>query len=187
MTDELRTAKRLLLGVLWLAGVVSVAANVVSAEPTVIGRAVASWPPIALLLVVEVLARVPIPTAGVGRWLVVLGAGSVALVAGVISFSHLYDVAEKAGESEFVAWLFPLSVDGLAVVASVALVEVNRRIQLDDSAEPLPAAGVLEVDPVSQPDGSGGGRVFVASEVGGRGLVLNGSAGDSGSQLRVKD
>ena len=45
----------------------------------------------------------------------------VAAVAGVASFHHMHTVALTVGESQLVAWLFPFSVDGLAVVASVAL------------------------------------------------------------------
>ena len=38
------------------------------------------------------------------------------------------------GESELVAWVLPLSVDGLAVVCSVALVEINRRLRTTSPA-----------------------------------------------------
>ena len=118
------TARTRLLGVLWAAGVVSVVCNVLAADPTVIGRGVAAWPPIALLLVVEVLARSPLP-AGRLRWAAVLGAGVVAVTAAIASFHHMHEVALTAGESELVAWLFPLTVDGLAVVASTALVATH--------------------------------------------------------------
>jgi hypothetical protein len=93
---------------------------VLAAEPTVVGRGVAAWPPIALILVIEVLARSPLPTGGL-RWVAGLGAGAVAVTAGLASFHHMHEVALTAGESQLVAWLFPLTVDGLAVVASVGL------------------------------------------------------------------
>ena len=114
------SARQRLLLVLWGAGAVSVACNILAADPTPVGRAVAAWPPIALLLVVEVLARSPLPHGRL-RWAAVIGAGGVAVVAAVASFHHMHEVALTAGESTLVAWLFPLSVDGLAVVASVAL------------------------------------------------------------------
>ena len=117
--------RRRLLAVLWIAGAVSVACNVLSAEPTTVGRPVAAWPPVALLLVVEVLARSPLPH-GPSRWATITGAGSVAVVAAVASFHHMHSVALSVGESTLVAWLFPLSVDGLAVVTSVALVNTNH-------------------------------------------------------------
>jgi hypothetical protein len=129
------TAKTRLLGVLWTAGAVSVLCNVLAAEPTVIGRGVAAWPPIALILVVEVLARSPLPTGGL-RWVAGGGAGAVALTAGLASFHHMHEVALTAGESELVAWLFPLTVDGLAIVASVGLLGQETRPELPDRDHP---------------------------------------------------
>ena len=119
------SSRRRLVAVLWIAGAVSVACNVLSAEPTAVGRTVAAWPPVALLLVVEVLARSPLPH-GRSKWATITGAGSVAVVAAVASFHHMHSVALSVGESPLVAWLFPLSVDGLAVVTSVALVNTNH-------------------------------------------------------------
>jgi hypothetical protein len=90
-----------------------------------VGRAVAAWPPIALLLVVEVLARSSLPVGRL-RWVAGGGAACVATTAALASFHHMHEVALAAGESNLVAWLFPLTVDGLAVVASVALLGANQ-------------------------------------------------------------
>ncbi|HEX2296898.1 MAG TPA: DUF2637 domain-containing protein [Pseudonocardiaceae bacterium] len=49
----------------------------------------------------------------------------VAVVAAVISFSHMQEVAGRAGE-EWRSWLLPLSVDGLIVAASMVIL-VRRR------------------------------------------------------------
>lgn len=145
MTDQdLHHLRRRVHAVLAAALLASVAANVLAAEPTVIARCVAAWPPIALLLVVDVLGRVP-SNPGVGGRLSSVAAGLVALVAAIASFSHVRHVALEVGESELVAWILPLSVDGLAVVCSVALVEINRRLQPNDPvAVPVdPVDGVL--------------------------------------------
>lgn len=96
----------------------SVAANVLAAEPTPVARAVAAWPPIALLLTIDVLGRVPAPNGWTGRLATVATA--------LASFAHVRAVALAVGESELVAWVLPLSVDGLAVVCSIALVELNK-------------------------------------------------------------
>jgi hypothetical protein len=160
-----------LLGVLWAAAGVSVAANVLSAEATVVGRGVAAWPPVALLLVVEVLARAPLPS-GRARWLSIGGAGAVAAVAGVASFSHMHKVALAAGESALVAALFPLTVDGLAVVASVALVEVNHRAGRRASGSG--SSVTVEAATGSVPT-EGVGRVFVAPVGAVSSPVLNGA------------
>jgi hypothetical protein len=170
---DLTLVRRRLLGVLWAAAGVSVACNVLSAEPSWVGRGVAAWPPVALLLVVEVLARSPLPD---GRWrfAAIGGAGSVAVVAAIASFTHMQAVARQVGESELVATLFPLSVDGLAVVASVALVEVNRRAV---ASRPVVAVDQVLVDEpaVEIPAARGGGPVFVPPAVGASTPVLNGS------------
>jgi hypothetical protein len=52
----------------------------------------------------------------------------VATVAAVVSFAHMQEVAERAGEG-WRAWLLPLSVDGLVVAASMVLL-TRRRVGL---------------------------------------------------------
>jgi hypothetical protein len=47
----------------------------------------------------------------------------VAVVAAIASFSHMQEVALMAGQAELIALILPLSVDGLIVVGSVALVD----------------------------------------------------------------
>jgi len=49
----------------------------------------------------------------------------VAAVAAVVSYAHMQEVAERAGE-DWRAWLLPLSVDGLVVAASMALLTRRR-------------------------------------------------------------
>lgn len=122
----------------------SVAANVLAAEPTNTARAVAAWPPVALLLVVDVLGRAPTASGWIGR-AAVGSAGLVAAVAGLASFSHVRHVALAVGESGLVAWVLPLSVDGLAVVCSVALVEINRQLRTPTVTPAVAAADALAV------------------------------------------
>jgi len=49
----------------------------------------------------------------------------VATVAAVVSYEHMREVADRAGE-QWRAWLLPLSVDGLVVAASMALLTRRR-------------------------------------------------------------
>ncbi|MGI9064516.1 MAG: DUF2637 domain-containing protein [Pseudonocardiaceae bacterium] len=49
----------------------------------------------------------------------------VAAVAAVVSYAHMQTVADRAGEG-WRAWLLPLSVDGLVVAASMALLTRRR-------------------------------------------------------------
>ncbi len=134
MTDNLHSTRRRVHAALAAALLASVAANVLAAEPTITARAVAAWPPVALMLVVDVLGRAPTATGWTGR-VAVAAAGLVAFVAGLASFSHVRAVALNVGESELVAWVLPLSVDGLAVVCSVALVEINHRLNNTEPAD----------------------------------------------------
>ena len=49
----------------------------------------------------------------------------VATVAAIVSFEHMREVADRAGE-QWRAWLLPLSVDGLVVAASMVLLTRHR-------------------------------------------------------------
>lgn len=50
----------------------------------------------------------------------------LALIAAVVSYSHMYKLALRHGEPEWRAALFPLSVDGMIVGASMALLSDAR-------------------------------------------------------------
>jgi len=49
----------------------------------------------------------------------------VAAVAAIVSYAHMHEVADRAGE-RWRAWLLPLSVDGLVVAASMVLLTGRR-------------------------------------------------------------
>jgi hypothetical protein len=78
------------------------------------------WP-VALLVAIEVLARVAWPAGG--RWLLVRfgGLGPVATVAAVVSYRHLSGLLSFYGEDVITATVGPLAVDGLMVMATGAL------------------------------------------------------------------
>ncbi|WP_433699282.1 DUF2637 domain-containing protein [Nocardiopsis sp. CA-288880] len=130
-------------GIAWLAfvtgAVVSIGANVLHAldggGTVEAGRVIASgWAPVALLLVAELVARAR--TAG-PWWIVALrwvGTAVVAGVAAVVSYGHMRDLLLSYGESDLVAHLLPLSVDGLLLVASLALAGPGAR----DGAQGVP-------------------------------------------------
>ncbi len=186
-----RTAHVRVKAVLMLSLVASMAANVLAAQPTIVGRTVAAWFPLALLLVIEVLSRAPRSEGWLGL-LVSIATGMVALAAAVASFSHMREVALAAGESELVAVLFPLTVDGLAVVCSAALVELGRRerssgelvVSVEDPELADSTVGVSgsqrslsDDQPASAPAPSSP----VVSGFGGSGFVPVGSAAVSGN------
>ena len=56
-----------------------------------------------------------------------LSAAAVAGIAGYASYWHQVHVASMAGERDDLAHLLPFSVDGLLVVASVAMVDARTQ------------------------------------------------------------
>ncbi|SNT30172.1 Protein of unknown function [Asanoa hainanensis] len=124
-------------GALALGVAASVAANMLHADPNPISQAISAWPPLALLLTVELISRVPVHR----RSLAVVRLSATALIAGIaawVSYTHMVAVAARYGEHGLASHLIPLSVDGVVVVASVCLVELAGRMRPD--AAPVDAA-----------------------------------------------
>ena len=114
----------------------SLAANMLAADPSIIGRIIAAWSPVALLLTVELLSRVP---AAPG-WLSRIRVAAAALIAGIaawVSYWHMVEVAAAYGEGVVAAHLLPFSVDGLVIVSSICLMEISQRMtaDVDDQAD----------------------------------------------------
>ena len=55
------------------------------------------------------------------RWTTIVSVLILALIAAVVSYSHMYELALRHGEPEWRAALFPLSVDGMIVASSMTL------------------------------------------------------------------
>ncbi|WP_430789043.1 DUF2637 domain-containing protein [Actinoplanes sp. G11-F43] len=110
----------------------SVAANILHAQPNPISQTIAAWPPLALLLTVDLISRVPVRKG----WLAVVrrtATGALAAIAAFVSYGHMVGVVSRYGEVGAVPYLIPLSVDGLVVVASVCLVELNTSAKQADT------------------------------------------------------
>ncbi len=114
---------------LFLGVAASVAANVLHADPNLISQVISAWPPLALLLTVELTSRNPMhrPLLATVR---VISTAVIAGIAAWVSYWHMADVAARYGEEGISAYLLPVSVDGLIVVASVSLVELAGRIRM---------------------------------------------------------
>lgn len=110
-----QTVKRTATATFVLGAIASVAANVVAAEPTAVGRIVSAWPALALLLTVHLFQH-----AQRSFW-VKLAVLSVAGVAAWISYWHMVHVATMAGEGIVSAHLMPITVDAMMAVATVVL------------------------------------------------------------------
>ena len=119
----------------------SVAANVAHAQPQLGARLASGFAPVALLLTVEIMSRVPWPAGGWWTFGRFAGTGTVALVAGVTSYSHMYGLLRHYGETKLIAAIQPACVDGLMVVASLALLALGQHQPTEavNSADPTPA------------------------------------------------
>jgi len=141
----------------------SLAANIAHAGDEIGEKFVAGWPPLALLLCSEVMMRVPAPRHPLVRAAQILGTVIVAGVAAVASYRHMKALALEYGEDSLTASTLPLSVDGLALVASIGLVVLahQRRTAIAaeraaDLAAALPPQAPVPVppaaaDPVPEP------------------------------------
>lgn len=132
----------LLLGV-----VASVAANVLHANPNPVSQTISAWPPLALLLTVELISRVPVHHKALAVVRLV-ATSAIAGIAAWVSYGHMVGVTARYGETGAAPYLIPLSVDGLIVVASICLVELGARIR--DTTDP-PTASPIEPAPKEEP------------------------------------
>lgn len=136
-------------GALVLGVAASVAANILHANPNPISQAISAWPPLALLLAVELISRVPVHR----RWLAVVRLTATACIAGIaawVSYAHMAAVAVRYGEEGFAPYLIPLSVDGVVVVASVCLVELAGRMRTEETPSNTDTA--TDAVPDKEPD-----------------------------------
>ncbi len=134
-------------GTLVLGVAASVTANVLHARDNPISQAIAAWPPLALLLTVELISRVPIHTKALA-FVRLFATAVIAGIAAWVSYWHMAAVAARYGETSASPYLLPLSVDGLIVVASICLVELTARItdveRPDLADRPAPAPAIHE-------------------------------------------
>jgi Protein of unknown function (DUF2637) len=137
-------------GVLMLGVAASVTANVLHAVDNPISQSIAAWPPLALLLTVELISRIPVHSRALAAARVV----ATAVIAGIaawVSYWHMAGVAARYGETGASPYLLPISVDGLIVVASICLFELAGRIRGAEgvaapAAEPVLTRSVIRFD-----------------------------------------
>ncbi|MFC4148054.1 DUF2637 domain-containing protein [Micromonospora mangrovi] len=114
----------------------SIAANVLHARPSPVSQVISAWPPLALMLTVELISRVPTHQRLLAA-VRMIAAAPIAAIAAWVSYSHMAGVAARYGETQAAAaYLLPLSVDGLVVVASVSLVEITGRLRTATTPSP---------------------------------------------------
>jgi hypothetical protein len=98
------------------------------------------WP-VALFVVVEIVAQVAWPAGR--RWLALryVGLVPVAAVAAVVSYRHLSGLLTHYREDPLTATIGPLAVDGLMVMATGALIASAGMATRAAPVEPAPASG----------------------------------------------
>jgi hypothetical protein len=127
LLPQLRRIRWAVRATLLLGVAASVLANILHALDNPISQAIAAWPPVALLLTVELISRVPVHR----RLLAATRLIATAVISGIaawVSYWHMAGVAAHYGETGASPYLLPLSVDGLIVVASICLVELSGRM-----------------------------------------------------------
>jgi hypothetical protein len=112
----------------------------------------AAFYPLALLLTIEILARVPWPHSFGWAAARYGGAALVAGVAAIVSYRHMAGLLAAYGEDSLTAAIGPLSVDGLMAVASFALLAIGREAKVPGrvrapAAVPAVPVPVPAVDP----------------------------------------
>ncbi|WP_433797403.1 DUF2637 domain-containing protein [Actinoplanes sp. CA-252034] len=154
MSQDIKRLKRIGWGVraVFALGIAaSLAGNVLHADNNVISQAISAWSPVALLLAVELISRVPArrfasTVVQLGPIVRMVATAVIAGIAAWVSYWHMVGVATRYGEADSSAYLLPFSVDGLIVVASISLVEIGGRIRtLADPAIEEPAPVVAKV------------------------------------------
>ena len=119
-------AVRVLVWFSMIAGIAaSLAANVAHADSHAGPMIASGWAPFALLLAVSVAERAPRASSRKFAALTYFGIFTVAAIAAVVSYGHQYDLLIRFGETRLSAALLPVSVDGLIVVASMALIAMK--------------------------------------------------------------
>lgn len=135
--ETAETQPRGAAAVAWLALVLGVGASVganILHTLTVIGSGGGSVPqvigaafwPVALVVAIEVMARVRWPRSIGYALLRFAGVGAVAVVAAIVSYRHMSGLLLHWGEDPLSAHLGPIAVDGLVTVGALALLAIHK-------------------------------------------------------------
>ncbi|MET8149922.1 DUF2637 domain-containing protein [Actinoplanes sp. NPDC049668] len=158
LLPQLRRVRWAVRATLVLGVAASVVANILHAQDNPISQAIAAWPPLALLLTVELISRVPVHRRSLA-FARLLATATIAGIAAWVSYWHMAGVAARYGETGASPYLLPLSVDGLIVVASICLVELGGRISSLENATTKAAPALTPVPAIAATGGPAGAGV----------------------------
>jgi len=125
---DYRLTRRFVAAIVFVGVAVSIAVNQLDAH-TWISKGIAGWPPLGLLLTLELLTRIPTGKK-LGAFTRVSATIGVASAAGWLSYWHMVAAVADHGETPANAHIWPATVDGLMVVAAVGMVELGARIRV---------------------------------------------------------
>jgi Protein of unknown function (DUF2637) len=124
---EYRVTRRFVAVIVFFGVAVSIAVNQLDAHSWV-DKSIAGWPPLGLLLTLELLTRIPTGKR-LGAATRVSATLAVAAAAGWLSYWHMVQAVADHGETAVNAHIWPATVDGLMAVAAVGMVELGARIR----------------------------------------------------------
>jgi len=107
---------------------ITVTLNVMHAPPTWGARLIGGTPPVFVFFCIELVSRIPATSR-------LLSAGRVAasiVVSGLsfaISYQQQMEFIHALGFNGWVAYVYPVIIDGVMVVATLSLVEVTRKVR----------------------------------------------------------
>jgi len=136
---DYRKTRWFVASIVFVGVAVSIAVNQLDAH-TLINKGIAGWPPLGLLLTLELLTRIPTGQK-LGAFTRVAATLAVAGAAGWLSYWHMVAAVADHGESATNAHIWPATVDGLMAVAAVGMVELGARIRAMKS-QPMRVAEV---------------------------------------------
>jgi hypothetical protein len=150
---ELRYYKRMWI-VVTVATVIglglTVTLNVMHAPPTLGARLVGGTPPLFVLLCLELISRIPATSRLLSGARIFASVVVVGLSFG-ISYEQQREFVQGLGFGGWIAYAFPVIIDGAMVVSTLSLVEVTRKVRelrpLVMAQEGSPATSPVVVDP----------------------------------------
>jgi hypothetical protein len=128
---ELRYYKRMWI-VVTVATVIglglTVTLNVMHAPPTLGARLVGGTPPLFVLLCLELISRIPATSRLLSGARIFASVVVVGLSFG-ISYEQQREFVQSLGFGGWIAYAFPVIIDGAMVVSTLSLVEVTRKVR----------------------------------------------------------
>ena len=118
-------------GVIVLATLVSIWANVLHSEPAFVPQFINALPPVIVLGGFELISRIPVPE-GMGRvprYARTLATIGVSGIGAWLSYWHQNAAFLRYSKDEQTALLLPLAIDGLMIIASVSLIMLNQKME----------------------------------------------------------